>query len=342
MKSAFSAAVLALLLVDAGAAHACAGCSNPNLPTGRAQAILLAPGELSATLGFSATTMSVIHSERCPDIGPVCQERDEPPQLHDQDFYVGELRPIFELGLTRVFGIEAQLPLRFTRTTVVFRRLSGEAFTPDYQNIHHRNEDLVGLGDPWLSGRAAWRLGATLFNAKMGLTLPVGRIEPDPFARGRAGLPHQHVQYGTGTFNPVLGVDVLSRLGRFQWTGYGQTMLALYESRFGYQAGNRFSLGMAGEVAVVERLRLGLSADLINEQPERWSGVVQQDGNVGRTDALLGGQMGYRFDALTILFSVKAPVWQHFIQVNDAHSDEPTQLRYPAVVSLSLQRTFGE
>ncbi len=340
MRALLVAAALAGLL-PARAAHACAGCSNPNLPAGRTAAGLLRPWHLSASLNLTATTMRVVHSEYCPDIGPICQARDEPPQLHDQRFYVGELRPILELGLTELLGLELQLPLRIIRTEITFRRLDGEPFVPDYENIHHRNETLAGVADPWLSARAAWSLGKTLLLARAGITVPLGSTYPDPFALGRAGQPHQHIQYGTGTVNPVLGVELATALGPVRVAGYAQTLLSLYENGHGYRAGNRYLGGISGEMAVVEKLRVSLGVDLLNEQPERWHGEIQQDGNIGRTDLLVGGTVSYPFGPVLASLSIKAPVWQHFIAPGHTHEgDPPGQLTYPAIVNLGLQHTF--
>jgi hypothetical protein len=321
-------------------AHACAGCSNPNLPTARASSTPLAAREVTAAVSLTGTTMHVVHSERCPDIGPICAQRDEPPQLHDQRFYAGEVRPIVAVGLTDTFGVEAQVPFRLLRSIVTFRRLDGTAFTPDYENIHHRDETLAGLGDPWLLGRASWARGPWVLTGRAGVGLPLGGTEPDPFARGRAGLPHQHVQLGTGLFHPVLSLDAVWKLGALRFTGYGQAVLFFYENRHGYRAGNRYALGLGGDTAVVGPLRAGLAVDLVNEQPERWSGVVQQDGNVGRTDLLVGGTLVYTAGDLLASLSVRVPVWQHFIE-GGAHGGDPGQLTYPAIVGLSVQYRFG-
>ena len=47
--------------------------------------------------------------------------------------------------------------------------------TTDVQISHHRNETLLGSGDPWDSGRA--------------------------------DLEYQHIQFGTGTFDPIVAVE---------------------------------------------------------------------------------------------------------------------------------------
>ncbi|MFZ5471434.1 MAG: hypothetical protein ACOZIN_18580 [Myxococcota bacterium] len=338
----FLGAGLVLLLLLPSSAEACAGCSNPNLPAGRSSHAELGAGRVTATFFVTGTYMNVVHSDFCPDIGPICQQRDEPGQLHDQTFYIGELRPILDVGLTETFGVEAQIPFRITRTTIVFRRLDGAAFVPDYEHIHHRTETLAGPADPWLLARGIWRLGSWSLTARSGLSLPLGRTEPNPFALGRAGQPHQHIQFGNGTVNPVLGLDVARQWERVRLSAYGQTVLFFYQNHYGYQAGNRYLGGVAAEASLLPKLRVTVGADLLNEQPERWDGAVQQDGNVGRTDLLLGGMVGYAFDPVTALLSVKAPVWQQFIRVGEQHDADPGQLTYPAIVHLAVQRTWDE
>ena len=323
-------------------AQACAGCSNPNLPTARTGIGLLAPGEVSVALNLTATTMHVVHSEYCPDIGPICNQRAEPPQLHDQRFYVGELRPIVAFGVTKAFAAEAQIPVRLVKTTIQFRRLDGTPFDPDYENIHHRNETLFGVADPWLLGRVTGIIGKIGVTSRAGLGLPVGSTEENPFERGRAGLPHQHIQFGTGTFYPVFSLDVGTAVERLRFGAYGQAIVFVYENGYGYRAGNRYSGGLAGDVEVVKDFRVGIGADLLNEQPERWGGVVQQDGNVGRTDGLVGGMVSYKFGSVVAAASVRVPAWQHFIETSHDHNGDPGQLTYPAIINLSVATTFGD
>jgi hypothetical protein len=339
---AIQAALLAGAAVSVVAARseACAGCSNPNLPAARGDRHALAPTELTLALNLTATTMHVVHAEACPEIGPICAERAEPPQLHDQRFYVAELRPILAFGISEWLGAELQLPVRVVKTTIVFRRLDGTRFEPDYQNIHHRDETLYGFADPWLLGRSTWTRDALTLTGRAGLGIPLGSTEEDPFARGRAGLSHQHIQFGTGTLYPVLALDAELRQGALGLSGYGQALLFLYENQHGYRAGNRFMGGLAAELQVVPRLWIGAGGDVLNEQPERWQGVVQQDGNVGRTDVLVGGTLRYAFGAVTASASVKVPVYQHFIDTGD-HEGDASQLTYPAIVNLAVQTSFG-
>lgn len=339
-----AAVVAALVIAVEPRAEACAGCSNPNLPTARAANVVLDRGEVSAAINLTGTTMHVVHSEACPDIGPACRERNEPPQLHDQRFYVAELRPIVALGMTSTFGVELQAPVRLVRTTIQFRRLDGTLYEPDYVNIHHRDETLFGVSDPWLLARASRAVGDLRVTTRAGIALPLGRTEEDPFARARAGLPHQHIQFGTGTFHPVFAIDAgmplakdLVRIG-----SYAQGLVFLDANANGYLAGNRYAGGLWGDVELfAPKLRFGAAVDVLNEQPERWNRVVQQDGNVGRTDVLAGGSVSYVVGSVTMSLTVKTPVYQHFIEVSRRHGGDPGQLTYPAIVNLAAQTSFG-
>ena len=74
------------------------------------------------------------------------------------------------------------------------------------QNNHHRNETYVGLADAdvFLGYRTQGLLIKNdFFMARIGTTIPFGKIEEDPWKLGDAGLEHLHIQFGTGTFNPI-------------------------------------------------------------------------------------------------------------------------------------------
>lgn len=284
----------------------------------------------------SGTAVHVVHPSYCPEIGPICVVRDEPPQLHDQMFYVAELRPTLEYQLLEPLSAELQVPLRVSATTVVYRRLDGTLFEPDYENIHHRNETLIGVSDPWLTARFAHRIDELVVAGRAGITIPLGRTEPDPFELGEQGLPHQHVQLGTGTIIPVLGLELTRSFGPIGARAYGQAQLSLYDNDHGYRAGTRLLGGVEAGGVLIGTLRLGATAEVFHEQPERWAGVVHQDGNLGRTDVLAGATLAFSLGDLVLTTSVKVPVFQHVVQVGP----EAGQLTYPAIGSIGIQRAF--
>lgn len=245
------------------------------------------------------------------------------------------MRLFAEYGFTDRFGVEIQLPFKLYETSVVYRRLDGTAFTPDYSNIHHRNETLLGVGDPWLLGRVSLAMGGFATTARVGVALPLGSTEANPFQLGAMGLAHQHIQFGTGTVDPLAALDVARRLGERGQVRLGaQAHLGLYENAHGYRAGNRFSASIVASLSIGPYFDLGATADLQNEQPERWDGEVKQDGNLGRTDAFVGVLAWCRVGALTLLLGIKVPVVQHI-----AHRlGESGQLSVPAIVTLGIQR----
>ena len=80
-------------------------------------------------------------------------------------------------------------------------------------NNHHRNETYTGLADAdvLLAHHAHGVFKANdFFTGRFGTTIPFGKTEEDPWKLGAAGLEHLHIQFGTGTFNPI--VDLHYRL----------------------------------------------------------------------------------------------------------------------------------
>ena len=74
------------------------------------------------------------------------------------------------------------------------------------RDIHHRNETYIGPRDPevFLGYRTQGKLVENDFlMARIGTTIPFGKTEEDPWKLGNAGLKHLHIQFGTGTFNPI-------------------------------------------------------------------------------------------------------------------------------------------
>ena len=74
------------------------------------------------------------------------------------------------------------------------------------QEIHHRNEVYRGFADAHLlvSRKLANLLrDDDILMVSLGTSIPVGATEADPFKLGDAGLKHLHIQFGTGTFDPM-------------------------------------------------------------------------------------------------------------------------------------------
>ncbi len=210
----------------------------------------------------------------------------QPVYLHDQDIWPAELRPVLELGLTRAFAGEVHLPLRLTRTTS-----ATGARRPPYPRWIPRSTTGTrrwrGSAIPgcWPAGTRRWprpccRCGPGCPAARPDRTQPLR-----PGRRGQAAPAHairnRDVRSGAGPGR-------LPAAGRFSAGGVCPGQASLYQNRHGFRAGWRGLGGAQLAHRLVGGLTGGLGADVMYEGPERWDGEIQQDGNLGRTEILVG------------------------------------------------------
>jgi hypothetical protein len=167
--------------------------------------------------------------------------------------------------------------------------------------------------------------------ARAGVSIPLGRTEPNPFVLGDLGQPHQHVQLGTGTWDPVGSVMLARRLGAYSLTLSMMVRLALYENEHGYQAGDRALAGVMADRALFGRWRGSASFEVAREDPERWDGAFDtEEGNLGRTDFLVTAALLRPIDGVgAVRLAVTVPVAS---RVNGAQFD------YPLILSVGLSR----
>ena len=251
---------------------------------------------------------------------------------HDQSIVLGELRFTTEYPFADGWAVAAHVPLRIVHTDITYRTIPDGQVVDNQADPHHRDETLVGIADPWLLLRHAPRVGRFTLDGQVGVALPLGRTEENPFTS--TAPEHQHVQFGTGTFSPVVGAGA-----RFSFSSWSPGIWALaifvpYENDKGYQAGNRYAGGinaMSGLGLDRWAFRAGVQAQA--ESAERWSGVKPtDDGNQGRADlfADLGGSAGVG-DGWSLTAGVKIPLWTHVVG---------GQLDFPAIFEIGLLRTL--
>jgi hypothetical protein len=298
--------------------------------------VLLPRGTLNLALSFSGTGARTGHAEHCPDInGPGCAAMPVPDEWHDLRLFFGELRLQAEYGITDWLSIDLMWALRIVRVDFELQDHGTRMpIAPPYgTELHHRTETLVGLTDPWLSLHAAKVLGRWAFVFRAGLTLPVGSTVANPFALGRRGEAHQHIQMGTGTVDPLAGVELRRALGRFSLTGWLLARASLYENRHGYRAGSRVLAGVSVASDLWrDRWWFTLGALVYNEQPERWDGLTETEGNLGRTDLLVDTAITWRFHGRwAATLGARVPFYSHAVGA---------QLNTPAIAQLTLSRSF--
>jgi len=199
------------------------------------------------SLSVTATGAHTGPVESCPDInGPGCAAMPVPDEWHDLTLFFGELRLHAEYGILSWLSADLFWSLRvvhvgFQLEDAATRMAIAAPYGPD---LHHRTETLVGPSDPWLSLRAGKTLGPWALAVRAGVTLPVGSTVPNPFALGDMGISHEHTQFGTGTFEPIAGVEAYRMFGGVTVDAYALTIQSLYENGYGYKAGDRYALGL--------------------------------------------------------------------------------------------------
>jgi len=261
-------------------------------------------------------------------------ESDDPglvvPYWHVQDLLIGELDLSASRGFSGGTGIGLMLPLRMVRDRIHFLDLAREPYVPPNPDTHHRNETLAHVADPQLWAVMTRQPGPWSLSIHAGTSIPIGRTEPNPFALGRLGLPHQHIQFGTGTWDPILGAAAARAIGSFGLSAVGSATLSFYENSHGYQAGNRYALVMGGSHSIGPTWVANAALSLNREEAETWSGKIEEEGNLGRTDLFAQVGIGRGVPKLGLL------VWTVQLPIRTWSRGE--QVRIPFVLSMSWTR----
>jgi len=161
-----------------------------------------------------------------------------PPHRHviALDLYHADLFAAYGLGANSQLSL--RVPYDVKDQHVHYETLDGQPYVPPYGDIHHRTETLRGLSDgellfwkaPGFLSGSSW--GVTL---AAGTTLPIGKTVPDPVRLGLEGKKHEHLQFGSGTFDPRLAVDAFERVGSVLFGEAVDARLPVYQSSGGYR-----------------------------------------------------------------------------------------------------------
>jgi hypothetical protein len=329
--SRWTAAVagLALLLV-AERAWACAACGNPSLPMQPGGSGAMAGGSGTFGVSLRGLAMQVTHPAGCADLNN-CDEVPVQP-LHDHQVV---LAPV-ELGLSGEWafddkwGVEASLPVRSVWASVSYQTPDGADYEPVDADVHHRDETVAGLADGRLMARYGRSLGGVWVAARLGTTVPLGATEEDPFSAGDVGKKHQHIQLGSGAFEPVMSLDATWGGISQQTTAYVTLQQPLYANDKGFEAGRRLLAGAQVGLKAAPDLLLSLLGEVGHEGGDQWQGVVRSDGMTGLTEVRTGAALLWRSEAVTLTAALRVPVYR----VLEASAEEPGEVIAPASLSL--------
>lgn len=328
--------VCALLVMRAERAQACAACRNPSLPTAHASGAPLPSGALRGDATLTGTTIHVVHTAGCEDVDACDEVPVQPLYLHDQRMTPIELRLAAEYAFSDAFGAELQLPFRTVVSRIRYETPSGEPYEPLDPGVHHRNETLFGVADGLLLGRLGGSFAGTWLAVRVGVSLPIGKTEPDPFALGDQGLAHQHIQLGNGTFEPALSVEAFRRFDGFGLQAFALWQAAVYDNRWGYRAPARVQGAVEGSLELVSKLSAGAGLGVYHEGAERWQGVVRQDGSLGRTELTASVSLDYTLGDTVFRAGARFPWYRRIVE-----GEEPLgEFSAPVVGYLGVSHTW--
>lgn len=323
-------------LLFARDALACAACRNPTMPITNVGGKPLEQNQGRVGLTVTGTTVRIVHEAGCTDLDNCDEVPVQPLHHHDQRVTPLEMRLQGEYSFNKIWGVDVQLPFKTVFTTVTYVTPDGADYTPLDEGVHHRDEVLYGLGDAWLMGRAQLKLDAWTFVLKAGMTLPFGRTEENPFALGDQGLTHQHIQMGSGTFDPVISAEFERRYKRAFFRGYALALASLYENKKGYRSPLRAQAGMFGGAFLGKSTTADGGLELMHEAPERWDGEIEQDGSLGRTELLFAVNLTQAVGDVQFLFAARFPLVRHI----RAGTEEALVYQSPVTLTLGASYTF--
>jgi hypothetical protein len=255
------------------------------------------PGRLDLRLGESLFRGTSSHVSECPDLGPECLSPSPPaPYWHDVAVWFSETSLDASLGLTDWLAVDGRFAVRVVDVSPAFRELDGTEKL-GVSDLHHRRETLAGPTDPWLFLRVAAQRGPLVTSARVGVSFPLGQTAEDPYALGRRGIPHQHIQFGSGTFMPLVGASLALVLTRatLALSGLGQFSLSTNEN--GFRAPSRtFGVLRASFPLLDGKLTPFGSTDVMWETAELWGGRVGADG-VERGQIFAGVGLSWLFSS---------------------------------------------
>lgn len=329
-------AVFAGVTLLPAALWACAGCRNPNIPQARQAGGAIDRGAVLIGASLSTSPTRVSHPAGCVDVNNCVELPVQPEHTHDLTLIPTELRINTAWAATQVVGIDADLPVRLVSAQVEYRTPDGAPYEPIDAGVHHRDEVIAGLGDLALRVRLVARADRWWLTTRVGMTLPTGGTEPDPYEAGEQGHTHQHIQFGTGTVDPTLSFDATRSSTRAEVSLYAQGQASLYSNRHGFQGPPRMLAGSAAAWKNGTGLLLGGAIETAVEGAERWQGVARPDASLGRTELLIGPNVSYTFGRTSLSAMVRVVAFRQIVR----GSEELGDINAPIVAAIGAGWTI--
>ena len=210
-----------------------------------------------------------------------------------------------------------------------------------YQNIHHRDATYQGFSDLELLlaySRHSLFHEHGMFTAKIGTTIPVGKTEEDPWILGDKGLEHLHLQFGTGTFNPIADLHYsLPLYGRLRANASIRSKVPFYENSKTFKGSWEVTYTGGLTYQVADWLSLQSSYLGLYQSYAHWDGEIDINTGLRFSLASLGASIATPYNVpLSITFMLpiqQETLWDDSEQGSDA-------FKLGSLVSLTANYSF--
>ena len=151
------------------------------------------------------------------------------------------------------------------------------------RNIHHRSETYTGLSDAKvLVARRFHRIGIkhSTLDVALGSTIPTGATQEDPLKAGAEGREHLHIQFGTGSCDPVVELHYNALIGnKLLLSMFSVNKQPMYTNSRNFKGGYEGVQGIGIGYGLTKWLTSRLSFASFIQNQSAWDGV--KDPNSG-------------------------------------------------------------
>ena len=205
------------------------------------------------------------------------------------------------------------------------------------KNIHHRTENYTGISDFRLL--LSYRING-LFSKKgrldlaFGTSLPTGKTEEDPFVAGDKAQKHLHIQFGAGTFDPLLELHYSMGLNnKLSLALFSINKVSLYQNRKKYQGPFETTTGCSLGYRVANWLTSRLTFANFTQTYAKWNG--ENDPNSGLVSYNLTTSLTFKLKNGTVI----VPGYRHPI-TQQTLSEQGDAFEYGSTFLLNISHKF--